>query len=103
MKNGNAIDCLIFSPTQEDAEIQTFAEMLGGDSFQRLEFNQIVSGGSVVTLEKPSADAVWSKENGNWLIPQLAAPVNPDVDPSSISDEEKAEYAAYLARQESND
>ena len=101
MKNGTVIECLVFGQQNEDAEIQTFAEMLGGDSFQKLEFNQVVSGGAVITLEKPTPDSVWEDENKAWSIP--AAVVSSDVDESVISAEEKAEYAAYLARQASND
>jgi hypothetical protein len=103
LKNGTVINCLVFGTHQDDAEIQTFAEIVGGDSFQKLEFNQIVVDGAVVTLEKPSADSVWSTAVGNWVSPTLFEPSTPsNIDSNSVSDEEKAEYAAWLTRQESN-
>lgn len=101
MKNGTVIECLVFGVNNDDAEIQSFAEMLGGDSFQRLEYNQVVSNGAVVTLEKPTPDSTWDEVNKTWTVPMPA--ISPDVDESAISAEEKAEYAAYLARQASND
>jgi len=100
-KDNTVIEVLVFGVHNEDAEIQSFAEMLGGDSFQRLDFNQVVSDGAVVTSEKPTPDSTWDEANKTWTIPM--ATINPDVDESVISDELKAEYAAYLARQASDD
>jgi len=42
---------LVFGPQNTDEEMQQFAELTGGDSFLRLEPNQIVSNNTIVTLE----------------------------------------------------
>lgn len=69
LKNGSVISSLVFGPQNTDEEIQQFAEIAGGDSFLKLEYNQVVVDNTIVTLEQPSPDWTWSEEIKNWVSP----------------------------------
>ena len=70
LKNNEPINCLVFRSEAPDSELQEFAELVGGDSFQKLEYNQFVINQEIVTKEKPFDDWTWSEELQNWDPPE---------------------------------
>lgn len=69
LKDGKAISCLVFGASAPDSEIQSFAELVGGTSFQKLEFNEYVANETILVNEKPFSKWVWNDESRSWLAP----------------------------------
>jgi hypothetical protein len=81
LKNNSVIKVLVFGPNNSDAEIQTFAENEGGDSFKKLGEFEIVVNGQIVTSESPSEDFIWNTATRSWILPpHLIATIPPDPD-----------------------
>lgn len=75
----NFVTALQFRPEAPDSELQAFAELTGGDRFERLAFNEYMEpDGTRVVVEAPFPSWIWNEDLGNWEAP-VAPPETTEV------------------------